>query len=155
MTLSADTVPAFRSRSLLLDLAGVLRTHLPRSRTAAEQSPTPQDALLRALCHDLSSPLAALEGTLRHLERAPEDGAELVQLARAQTAWLSSMLRTATATGGATRRGPAPRRHPPRPGAAAAARRPAGLGRGLGAADVPAVRGGPWRGRRGRRRRCP
>ena len=108
MTLSADTAPT-RSRSLLLDLAGVLRTHLPRSRTTGEESPTPQDALLRALCHDLSSPLAALEGTLRHLERTSEDGVELVQLARAQTAWLSSMLRTATATGGTTRRGPAPR----------------------------------------------
>src|SRR4051794_13841745 len=107
MTLPADTVPA--SRSLLIDLAGVLRTHLPRTRGVVEESPTPQDALLRALCHDLSSPLAALEATLRRLERVPEEGAELVPLARAQTAWLSSMLRTATATGGTTRRGPAPR----------------------------------------------
>jgi K+-sensing histidine kinase KdpD len=109
MTLSADTAPASRSRSLLLDLAGVLRTHLPRARSAVEECPTPQDALLRALCHDLSSPLAALEATLRRLERVPEDGVELVPLARQQTAWLSSMLRTATATGGTARRGPAPR----------------------------------------------
>jgi K+-sensing histidine kinase KdpD len=109
MTLAADTVSAFGSRSLLLDLARVLRTHLPRARRAAEERPTPQDALLRALCHDMSSPLAALEATLGRLDRGPEERAELVQLARAQTAWLSSMLRTATATGGANRRGPAPR----------------------------------------------
>src|SRR4051794_11753346 len=109
MTLSADTAPATRSRSLLLDLAGVLRTHLPRSRRAPEEACSPQDALVRALCHDMNSPLAALEATLGCLDRGPEDRAELMRLARAQTASLSSMLRTAAATGGASRCGPAPR----------------------------------------------
>ena len=108
MTLSALTTPSTRPRGLLLDLMQVLRTHLPRPRKG-EEVPTPQDALLRALCHDMSSPLAALEATLGHLDRMPEERAELVELARAQTAHLSSMLRTAAASSGSTRRGPAPR----------------------------------------------
>jgi K+-sensing histidine kinase KdpD len=112
MTLVADTHPTPRTRGLLLDLASVLRTHLPGGRRPGEEVPTPQDALLRALCHDMTSPLAALEATLGCLDRMPgeqAERAELVELARAQTASLSSMLRTAAATGGATRRGPAPR----------------------------------------------
>jgi signal transduction histidine kinase len=109
MTLTAAATPSTRSRGLLLDLVQVLRTHLPRPRKNGEEVPTPQDALLRALCHDMSSPLAALEATLGHLDRMPADRAELMELARAQTAHLSSMLRTAAATSGANRRGPAPR----------------------------------------------
>src|SRR3954469_13169863 len=109
MTLVADTHPTPRTRGLLLDLASVLRTHLPGGRRPGEEVPTPQDALLRALCHDMTSPLAALEATLGCLDRMPGERAELVELARAQTASLSSMLRTPAATGGATRRGPAPR----------------------------------------------
>ena len=107
MTLTPDTTPA--TRSFLLDLAQVLRRHLPRARRASEGVPSPQEALLRALCHDMRSPLTALEATLGRLDRVPEDSDQLVQLARAQTAHLSSMLRTAAATGGASRQGPAPR----------------------------------------------
>ncbi|MGY1605246.1 sensor histidine kinase [Geodermatophilus sp. SYSU D00815] len=110
MTLAADTPAAMRSRGLLLDLAHVLKAHLPRARRTREESPTPQDALVRALCHDMRSPLAALEMALGSLDRAPEERAELLRLARAQTAHLSSMLRTADATGGATRRAPGLRR---------------------------------------------
>jgi signal transduction histidine kinase len=109
MTVSIHTGATTRPHRLLLDLAQVVRTHLPRARRGTEEVPTPQEALLRALCHDMSSPLAALEATLGHLDRMPEGRAELVELARAQTAHLSSMLRTAAATSGATRRGPAPR----------------------------------------------
>jgi signal transduction histidine kinase len=54
----------------------------------------------------MRSPLASLEATLGSLGRTPEHTAELLALARAQTAHLSSMLRTADATGGATRRAP-------------------------------------------------
>src|SRR3954462_766584 len=123
MTLVADTHPTPRTRGLLLDLASVLRTHLPGGRRPGEEVPTPQDALLRALCHDMTSPLAALEATLGCLDRMPgerAERAELVELARAQTASLSSLprphppslasiLRTPAAPGGAPRRGPAPR----------------------------------------------
>jgi signal transduction histidine kinase len=50
------------------------------------------------------SPLAYLEAALGSLDRLPEQRAELLELARAQTAHLCSLLRTATATGGATGR---------------------------------------------------
>jgi K+-sensing histidine kinase KdpD len=109
MTLSADTPATMRSRGLLLDLANVFRTHLHRAQHVPDEVPTPQDALLRALCHDMRSPLAALEAALGRLDGRPEDRAEWLQLAQEQTAHLSSMLRTAAATGGATRRPPGPR----------------------------------------------
>jgi K+-sensing histidine kinase KdpD len=59
----------------------------------------------------MRSPLASLEAVLGSLGRGGSasgqaaDPAELLELARAQTAHLSSMLRTATATGGAIPRG--------------------------------------------------
>jgi signal transduction histidine kinase len=61
------------------------------------------DALVRAMCHDMRSPLAALESALSRLD---DDAAraELLELARAHTRHLSSMLRTADATGGAPER---------------------------------------------------
>src|SRR4051794_12186279 len=111
MTLAADTPMTSRSRGLLLDLGHALRTHLPRSRRPPREAvPSTQDALLRALCHHMRSPRAAIEAALGNLARVPEARAELVQLAQANTAHLSSMLRTADATaGGMTRPGPGPR----------------------------------------------
>jgi K+-sensing histidine kinase KdpD len=110
MTLTADTPPATRPRGLFVELAQVLRNHLPR-RARADEPPSPEHALLRALCHDMRSPLAALEAALCCLDAPASDHTELLQLAQAQTAHLSSMLRTANATGGAlTRRGPGVRR---------------------------------------------
>ncbi len=106
MTLTADTPESRPARGLLRDLAPVVRAHLPRvvRRMPAEELPSADDALVRALCHDMRSPLASLEAALGSLDRTPEHTAELLELARAQTAHLSSMLRTADATGGAVRR---------------------------------------------------
>ncbi len=104
MTLAADTPrsePAQVVGGMLRELAGLLRRR--RSSRTAETSPG--DALVRAMCHDMRSPLASLEALLRHLDGpADDDGerhAEVLELARAQTEHLSSMLRTAVATGGA------------------------------------------------------
>lgn len=108
MTLAADPSVFRPRRGLLDDLVRVLRAHLPASRrTTPEPAPTAEDAVLRALCHDMRSPLASLEAVLGTIQQAPEQGRELLELARAQTAHLSSMLRTADASAGA----------PPRPGA--------------------------------------
>jgi signal transduction histidine kinase len=110
VTLAPDrTVPP--GRGLLHDLAHVLRAHLGRRRGASRSArpPSTEDAVLRALCHDMRSPLAALETALGSLGRGPDRGAELLELAQAQTAHLSSLLRTADATGGAIGRGEGPR----------------------------------------------
>ncbi|TFV53809.1 HAMP domain-containing sensor histidine kinase [Blastococcus sp. TF02A-35] len=103
MTVAPDVATSKPSRGLLNDLARVLRSHLPRPRRGGTtpEPPTTEDAVLRALCHDMRSPLASLEAVLGSLDRAPEQGRELLELARAQTAHLSSMLRTADATAGA------------------------------------------------------
>ncbi len=85
------------SAGLVPDLLRVLRAHLRhRRRTAA---PEPGDALVRALCHDMGSSLAGLEAALGQLDGSTSR-AELLALARAQAAHLTSMLRTADATGG-------------------------------------------------------
>lgn len=106
MTLTADTPSGRRARGLLTDLTRVVRDHRPwaRRRAVEEDPPTTDDALVRALCHDMRSPLASLEAALGSLGRTPEHAAEMLELARAQTAHLASMLRTADATGGAVRR---------------------------------------------------
>ena len=106
MTLAADAPISHPVRGLLPDLVRVLRTHLPRRHRPvdAADEPTPEDAVLRALCHDMRSPLASLEAVLGSLDGPPDRARELLDLARAQTAQLSSMLRTADATGGAVRR---------------------------------------------------
>ncbi|MGY1716993.1 sensor histidine kinase [Geodermatophilus sp. SYSU D01106] len=108
MTLAPDTPRTQRPSGLLPDLARVVRDHVVRAtrrrRPEQELPPTPETALLRAMCHDMRSPLASLEALLGTLDRVPADRPELLELARAQTAHLSSMLRTADATGGATRR---------------------------------------------------
>ncbi|RBY93835.1 sensor histidine kinase [Blastococcus sp. TBT05-19] len=103
MTLAPDVPTSKPSHGLLNDLARVLRAHLPRPRRGGTPTPPPstEDAVLRALCHDMRSPLASLEAVLGSLDRLPDGGRELLDLARAQTAHLSSMLRTADATAGA------------------------------------------------------
>jgi signal transduction histidine kinase len=107
VTLAADTQASTRCRGLLDDLARVLRAHLPRPRRVLApdpETPSPEDAVVRALCHDMRTPLASLEAVLGSLDRAPGQAGELLALARAQTAHLASMLRTADATGGAVQR---------------------------------------------------
>ena len=110
MTLAPDTPRTQRSSGLLPDLVRVVRDHVVRAarrpRPEQEPPPTPDSALLRAMCHDMRSPLASLEALLGTLDRAEDGRPELLELARAQTAHLSSMLRTADASGGATRRAP-------------------------------------------------
>ena len=104
MILAAHTSERNRS-GLVTDLLRVLRRHV-RSRRAAEQ-PSPDDALVRALCHDMGSSLATLERTLVQLDSG-RSRAELLEFARAQAAHLTSMLRTADATGGAAAQRGAP-----------------------------------------------
>lgn len=99
MTLAADTHPASLP-GLFTDLLRVVRSHLPHP--AADPVST-GDALVRALCHDMRSPLAALESVLARLED-DDSRPELLDLARAQAQHLASMLRTANATGGAAER---------------------------------------------------
>ena len=101
MTLAADTRPATLS-GLFTELRRAVRRRLDRP---AAEPVSPEDALVRAMCHDMRSPLAALESVLDRLDgedpgRDPGRN-ELLELARAQTRHLSSMLRTADATGGA------------------------------------------------------
>ena len=100
MTLAADT-HATRLPALFTDLLSVVRSRL--SRTDAEPV-APGDALVRAMCHDMRSPLAALQSVLDRLDVDDPDRPELLELAREQTRHLSSMLRTADATGGAAER---------------------------------------------------
>ena len=103
MTLAADAPIPHPARELVTDLARVLRSHRPRRRPPVDEEPAPGDAVLRALCHDMRSPLASLEALLGSLDGPADRARELLDLARAQTAQLSSMLRTADATGGAVR----------------------------------------------------
>jgi signal transduction histidine kinase len=111
MTLAANPPTAHTAPRLLSDLVRRVRTHLPRTARRQPADPaSPEDAVVRALCHDMRTPLASLEALLGSLGRAPADPDEVLELARAQTAHLSSMLRTAAAAGGATSRTPTSRR---------------------------------------------
>src|SRR3712207_2936397 len=100
VTLAADTHPSALP-VLLSDLARVVRSHLPHPSPEALR---PEDALVRALCHDMRSPLAALESLLDRLDADGGGRPEVLQLAREQARHLSSLLRTANATGGAPER---------------------------------------------------
>jgi signal transduction histidine kinase len=84
------------SRGLFPELMGVLRAHLRRRR---EAPPEPDEALVRALCHDMAGSLAGLDAALGQLDGGTSRG-DLLAFARAQAAHLTSMLRTADATGG-------------------------------------------------------
>jgi K+-sensing histidine kinase KdpD len=86
---------------LFTDLLRAVRSHLPRP---IADPVDPGTALVRAMCHDMRSPLAALESVLNRLDDDSPGRPELLELARAQTRHLSSMLRTADATGGAPER---------------------------------------------------
>jgi K+-sensing histidine kinase KdpD len=113
MTLAADPPTSLEPRRVLPALRRLLRRHAQAQADVGEV-PEPSEALVRALCHDMRTPLASLEALLGTLGRpaagpAP-DPAEVLALARAQTAHLASMLRTAAATGGAAPPGRGPRR---------------------------------------------
>ncbi|MGY1704122.1 sensor histidine kinase [Geodermatophilus sp. SYSU D00697] len=112
MTLAANPPTAPTPPRLLSGLAERFRAHLPRAtrHQPAEPPATPEDAVVRALCHDMRTPLASLEALLGSLDETPADRGEVLELARAQTAHLSSMLRTAAAAGGAVSRAPTSRR---------------------------------------------
>jgi signal transduction histidine kinase len=100
VTLAADTrTSAFPN--LVTELVRALRS---RFRRPDAEPVSTGDALVRAMCHDMRSPLAALESMLDRLDDDDPGRPELLELARAQTQHLSSMLRTADATGGAAER---------------------------------------------------
>ncbi|SHN88135.1 two-component system, OmpR family, sensor histidine kinase KdpD [Geodermatophilus obscurus] len=116
MTLAANppTSPE-PSRVLPAALRRLLRRRTPAPPDTPELPDAPE-ALVQALCHDMRSPLASLEALLEALGHAgpsagpaPDPG-EVLELARAQTAHLASMLRTAAATGGAAPLGRGTRR---------------------------------------------
>ena len=67
----------------------------------------PEDALVRALCHDMRGSLTCLESALHHLRGTGCAREDVLAMAQAQAAHLASMLRTAEATGGAPSHGPA------------------------------------------------
>jgi signal transduction histidine kinase len=67
-----------------------------------DDGPGAEDALVRAMCHDMRGSLTCLESALRHLDDGPGD-LDLLAMARAQAAHLASMLRTAEATRVTTR----------------------------------------------------
>jgi signal transduction histidine kinase len=100
VTLAADTRTSAFPNSIS-QLLSALRGRLPRS---APVTVTPTDALVRAMCHDMRSPLAALESVLARLDDDDPARPQLLELARSQTRQLASMLRTADATGGAPER---------------------------------------------------
>jgi signal transduction histidine kinase len=110
MTLAANPPAPLPSPRLLPALRRLLHPRRPQPQVEGPDLPTPPEALVRALCHDMRTPLASLEALLRSLDQAPADPGEVLELARAQTAHLSSMLRTAAATGGAAPRSPGTRR---------------------------------------------
>jgi len=82
-----------------------LRTRVGWSTSAApDPRPTTEDALVRALCHDMRGSLSCLESALHHLDSATPARDEVLVMAQAQAAHLTSLLRTAEATGGAAPR---------------------------------------------------
>jgi signal transduction histidine kinase len=76
-------------------------------RGRRESGPRPEDALVRALCHDMRGSLTCLESALHHLRDSGCTREDVLAMAQAQAAHLASMLRTAEATGGAPAQGPA------------------------------------------------
>jgi len=86
-----------------------LDTPAPRWFRRRRPRVTDEEAVLRALCHDLGTPLASLQALLGHLDVDREDADALAGLALEQADSLVSMLRTAVATGGALPSGGWPR----------------------------------------------
>jgi signal transduction histidine kinase len=101
MTLAANPSTPAVPTGLLPALRRLLHGRRRRPDPVAGNRPTPPEALVRALCHDMRTPLASLEALLASLGHTAADPDEVLELARAQTAHLASMLRTADATGGA------------------------------------------------------
>ena len=113
MTLAANPSTSLESHGALPTLRRLLRRRTQPPPAAQEDATPPSEALVRALCHDMRSPLASLEALLGALDRPAgpsADPGEVLELARAQTAHLASMLRTAAATGGAAPLGRGTRR---------------------------------------------
>jgi signal transduction histidine kinase len=100
VTLAADT----RTSAFPNSVSHLLHALRSRLSGPAPAAVTPTDALVRAMCHDMRSPLAALESVLDRLDDEDPARPQLLELARSQTRHLSSMLRTADATGGAPER---------------------------------------------------
>ena len=94
MTLAANPSTSLGSHGALPTLRRLLRRRAP-ARPDGGEAQEPSEALVRALCHDMRSPLASLEALLGALERPAgpaADPAEVLGLARAQTAHLASCL---------------------------------------------------------------
>lgn len=108
MILAHHTLPA-RPERLASRLLRRARRRLrgPAARSPAEPPPSTENALVQALCHDMRGSLSFLESALHRLDRNAPPRADVLALAQAQAAHLTSLLRTAEATGGA-----APRRPP-------------------------------------------
>jgi signal transduction histidine kinase len=96
--LAAHTyMPRSMKGSLTRGLVTRLRRLLTHSR---EAGPSAEDALVRAMCHDMRGSLTCLESALHQLDHAGPGRLDLLSLARAQAAHLTSMLRTAEAARG-------------------------------------------------------
>jgi signal transduction histidine kinase len=81
-------------------------TRLPRPQRTAHGA-GPDEALVRALCHDMRGSLTCLESALHRLRDEGAGRVDLLAMAQAQAAHLTSMLRTAEASGAAPAQGPA------------------------------------------------
>jgi signal transduction histidine kinase len=87
------------SRGWLSDLVRLLGARLiPLRHRRTTDGHGPEDALVRALCHDMRGSLTCLESALHHLDAGGPARDDLLAMARAQAAHLTSMLRTAEAT---------------------------------------------------------
>jgi signal transduction histidine kinase len=92
-------VHASRARTAGLRSALARTLRVRRRSRRREDDDAAQEALVRALCHDMRGPLASLAGVLGHLEDDGPVREELLALAQASTAHLASMLRTVEASG--------------------------------------------------------
>jgi hypothetical protein len=79
-----------------------LRARLPVSLPRREplDPAGAEDALVRALCHDMRGSLTCLESALHHLVAEGASRLDLLAMAQAQAAHLTSMLRTVDASRG-------------------------------------------------------
>jgi signal transduction histidine kinase len=109
--LAAHTPPRRRSAGALTAARTVLsRVRRRPTGRRDDEAPSTQEALVRALCHDMHGSLSCLQAALHRLD-PPHASQEVLAMAQAQVEHLTSMLRTAEATGGAQ----ADRCGPPRP----------------------------------------
>jgi signal transduction histidine kinase len=100
--LAAHTSPRRRSTGASTAVRHCLaRVRRALTGSADDDAPSPQDALVRALCHDMHGALSCLDAALHRLGRAQSAPDDVLAMAQAQVDHLTSMLRTAEATGGA------------------------------------------------------